>query len=68
MGTRFVTEGGCKYICKDMGWMWMENGPDSEITKFSKIIKYIKKEVCGACFECGLPTFSHLVHLTQHQS
>ena len=43
MGTWFVTEGGCKYICKDMGWMWMENGPDSEITKFSKIIKYKKK-------------------------
>ena len=39
MGTWFVTEGGCKYICKDMGWMWMENGPDSEIIKFSKIIK-----------------------------
>jgi len=39
MGMWFVTQGGCKYICKDMGWMWMENGPDSEITNFSKIIK-----------------------------
>ena len=24
--------------CKDMGWMWKENEPDSEITKFSKIM------------------------------
>ena len=34
----FVTE--C--CCKDMSWMWMKNRPDSEITKFSKIIKYKK--------------------------
>jgi len=37
MSTWFVTEGDCKYICKDMGWMWIENGSDSEITKCSKI-------------------------------
>jgi len=30
MGTWFVTEGGCKYICKDMVWMWMENGTNSK--------------------------------------
>jgi len=26
IGMRFVTEGGCK----DKGWMWKENIPDSE--------------------------------------
>ena len=34
----------------------MKNGSHSDVTKFSKIIKYIKKEVSGACFERGLPT------------
>ena len=24
MGTWFVTEGGCKYICKDMGWKYLK--------------------------------------------
>ena len=28
--------------------MWMKNGPHSDITKFYKIIKYIKKEVTWA--------------------
>lgn len=36
--------------------MWIENEPDWKIIKFSKIIKYIKKEARGACFERGLPT------------